>query len=132
VPVSTLDEHFATAYGIFSGKANKTAVLRFSPERARWIADERWHPDQVGQFLMDGRYELRFPYRDSRELVMDILRHGPDVEVVAPEALRVDVTRTRGCPCSLRDISGWVVTDRENVRRAASGGVSENQSDGLA
>ncbi len=83
-----LDEHYASAYGIFAGKANKTAVLRFSAERARWVADERWHPEQAGQFLTDGRYELRIPYRDDRELVMDILKHGSNVEVVAPDTLR--------------------------------------------
>jgi proteasome accessory factor C len=83
-----LDEHYASSYGIFAGKANKTAVLRFSAERARWVADERWHPEQAGQFLTDGRYELRIPYRDDRELVMDILRHGAEVEVVAPDTLR--------------------------------------------
>ena len=88
VPEKELDEHFASSYGIFAGKANKTAVLRFSPERARWVADERWHPQQAGQFLTDGRYELRIPYRDDRELVMDILKHGPDVEVGEPESLR--------------------------------------------
>lgn len=91
VPRQELEEHFASAYGIFAGKANKMAVLRFSRERARWVADERWHPEQSGQFLTDGRYELRIPYRDSRELVMDILRHGPDVEVVAPDSLRNEV-----------------------------------------
>jgi predicted DNA-binding transcriptional regulator YafY len=89
-----LDEHFASSYGIFAGKANKTAILRFTPERARWVADERWHPEQVGQFLTDGRYELRIPYRDDRELVMDILKHGPDVEVVAPDTLREAVARS--------------------------------------
>lgn len=83
-----LNEHYASAYGIFAGKANKTAVLRFSAERARWVADERWHPQQAGQYLTDGRYELKIPYRDPRELVMDILRHGADVEVIAPAALR--------------------------------------------
>jgi predicted DNA-binding transcriptional regulator YafY len=88
IPERELDEYFASSYGIFSGKANKTAVLRFSRERARWVADERWHPQQAGQFLTDGRYELRIPYRDDRELVMDILRHGPDVEVVSPDTLR--------------------------------------------
>lgn len=88
-----LDEHYASAYGIFAGKANKTAVLRFSAERARWVADERWHPQQVGQFLTDGRYELSFPYRDDRELTMDVLRHGPHVEVVSPESLREEVIR---------------------------------------
>lgn len=88
VPEAELDEHFALSYGIFSGKATKTALLRFSAERARWVADERWHPRQIGQFLTDGRYELQIPYRDSRELVGDVLRHGKDVEVVAPESLR--------------------------------------------
>ena len=91
IPDRELDEHFASAYGIFAGQANKTAILRFSAERARWVADERWHPEQVGQFLTDGRYELRIPYRDDRELVMDILRHGAGVEVVAPETLRNEV-----------------------------------------
>lgn len=91
VPEADLDRHLASSYGIFSGKANKTAVLRFSALRARWVADERWHPEQSGQFLTDGRYELRIPYRDAEELVMDILRHGPEVEVVAPEGLRAEV-----------------------------------------
>jgi predicted DNA-binding transcriptional regulator YafY len=87
-----LNEHYASAYGIFAGKANKTAVLRFSAERARWVADERWHPQQAGQFLTDGSYELRIPYRDDRELLMDILRHGPEVIVIAPAALRETVS----------------------------------------
>ncbi len=86
-----LDEYFASAYGIFSGKANKVAVLRFSPLRARWVADERWHPQQVGRFEIDGSYVLEIPYRESRELVMDVLRYGADVEVVAPQGLREEV-----------------------------------------
>ena len=93
VAAAELDAHFGSAYGILSGKANKLAVLRFSQERARWVADERWHPEQTGQFATDGRYELRIPYRDSRELVMDILRHGADVEVVEPEGLRAEVRK---------------------------------------
>jgi len=93
VPERELDDYFASSYGIFSGKANKTAVLRFTQERARWVADERWHPKQVGQYLTDGRYELRIPYRDDRELVMDILKYGPDVEVVEPLSLRDDVVK---------------------------------------
>lgn len=87
VPEEELDRHLASAYGIFSGKANKTALLRFTPERARWVADERWHPHQSGQFMTDGSYELRVPYRDERELVMDILRHGGNVRVMAPASL---------------------------------------------
>lgn len=83
-----LDAHFASAYGIFAGQADKVAVLQFTPARARWVADERWHPDQEGRYLPDGAYELRLPYRDPRELIMDILRHGAEVEVIAPADLR--------------------------------------------
>lgn len=63
------------------------AVLRFTPERARWVADEKWHPQQEGSWLADGTYELRIPYGESRELVMDILRHGAGVRVMGPDAL---------------------------------------------
>ena len=83
-----LDEHYASAYGIFGGKADKLAVLRFTPERARWVADERWHPQQEGKWLADGSYELRIPYREARELLMDVMRQGASVEVIAPEELR--------------------------------------------
>ena len=93
VPEAELEEHYASAYGIFGGKANWTAVLRFTADRARWVADERWHPLQSGQFLTDGAYELRVPYRDERELVMDILRHGAEVEVIEPKALRDAVAK---------------------------------------
>jgi proteasome accessory factor C len=91
VSEAELDEHFASAYGIFGGKADKIATLRFSSERARWVADEKWHPQQEAQWLPDGRYELRIPYQNSRELVMDIMRHGPNVEVVTPDELRSEV-----------------------------------------
>jgi proteasome accessory factor C len=93
VPDGDLDAHFATSYGIFAGPARHTALLRFTAERARWVADERWHPEQAGQFLADGRYEMSLPYGDPRELVMDILRHGPSVEVVSPAALRREVAQ---------------------------------------
>jgi proteasome accessory factor C len=88
IPEAQLDEHYASARGIFGGKADKVAVLVFTAERARWVADERWHPQQEGRWLEDGRYELRIPYREARELVMDVMRHGSGVEVAAPRDLR--------------------------------------------
>ena len=38
--------------------------------------------------LPDGRYELRVPYSNARELLMDVLRYGPDAEVIEPLPLR--------------------------------------------
>ena len=85
-----LDRHFAESYGIFAGRPRRVAVLRFTPERARWIAEERWHPNQRGRFDGD-HYILEIPYSDERELVLDILRYGPDVEVLRPKSLRLKV-----------------------------------------
>ncbi len=93
VPEKTLDAVLGAGYGIFSGKAVAWAKLKFTPERARWVSTERWHPKQRGDFLSDGSYVLQVPYSDSRELVMDIMRHGPEVEVIGPESLRNTVRK---------------------------------------
>jgi predicted DNA-binding transcriptional regulator YafY len=84
----TMLQVLGPGYGIFGGKDLAWAKLRFSPERARWVAAEAWHPKQKGRFEDDGSYLLELPYADDRELVMDILRHGSQVEVLAPAALR--------------------------------------------
>jgi predicted DNA-binding transcriptional regulator YafY len=83
-----LDGALGAGYGIFAGKKLQWADLRFTPGRARWVAAESWHPKQRGRFEADGSYRLRLPYADPTELVMDILRHVPEVEVVGPEGLR--------------------------------------------
>jgi predicted DNA-binding transcriptional regulator YafY len=88
VAEARLDEVLGAGYGIFSGDKLSWATLRFSPERAKWVAAERWHPRQQGRLLRDGSYELRLPYADDRELLMDILRHGAECQVIAPPELR--------------------------------------------
>lgn len=88
VPEQRLDAVLGAGYGIFSGSKVSWARLRFSPERARWVALEQWHPKQRSRLLKDGRYVLEVPYSDARELTMDILRHVPEVEVLAPADLR--------------------------------------------
>ena len=82
------------SYGIFSGPPVARARLRFSPQRARWVSGEQWHPDQTAAFLADGSYVLELPYSDDRELLGDILRHGPECEVLAPPDLRQKVAET--------------------------------------
>ena len=88
VPDGELDTVLGAGYGIFAGRKVQWATLRFTPERARWVAAETWHPRQRGRFEADGSYRLELPYADPRELVMDILRHVPEVEVVGPAGLR--------------------------------------------
>ncbi|MGA1695204.1 MAG: helix-turn-helix transcriptional regulator [Burkholderiaceae bacterium] len=88
-----LDDVLASGYGIFSGKPTATAVLRFSETISRWVSAEVWHPAQKGRWV-GKRWEVAFPYADSRELIMDIMRYGPDVQVVSPAEL-ADAVRSR-------------------------------------
>jgi predicted DNA-binding transcriptional regulator YafY len=87
-----LDRVLKSAYGIFAGEPTAVAVLRFSPERAQWVAKEEWHPEQKGRYLEDGSYELSVPYSNPAELIMDVLKHGAHAEVLGPDELREQVS----------------------------------------
>jgi predicted DNA-binding transcriptional regulator YafY len=82
-----LDSELGSGYGIFAGKDVQWATLIFNSDRARWVANESWHPNQVGKYLPDGSYELRVPFSDTREIMMDIMRYGSDVKIISPELL---------------------------------------------
>ncbi len=87
IPKAELNAHFSESYGMFSGKANHMAKLRFLPEVAREIAQQQWHPKQTGSWDGDD-YLLQIPYSKDIELLGEILRHMPSVIVEAPASLK--------------------------------------------
>lgn len=93
VDEALLKAELESGYGIFTGSQTQHARLRFTPTRSRWVAGEHWHPDQKGWFDEEGYYIVEFPFADARELAMDIMRHGAEVEVLAPASLREDVRK---------------------------------------
>ena len=93
VPAAELDAYLAAGYGIFAGAELQWATLSFSPTAARWVSTQSWHPEQRSRVESDGRYVLELPYAHDRELIMDILKFGADVEVVAPADLRERVVK---------------------------------------
>ena len=88
VAKAELDEYLKSGYGIFAGREVEWASLKFTPQAARWVASQTWHSSQRTRFESDGSYVLEVPYADDRELVMEILKFGPDVEVISPLHLR--------------------------------------------
>ena len=101
VDEAVLNRELESGYGIFSGAETREAVLRFGPEIARWVSRETWHPDQRSEYDDDGYYVLRVPYSQDTELVMDILKYGAEVEVLAPPELRARVVERIG---EMRDL----------------------------
>jgi predicted DNA-binding transcriptional regulator YafY len=88
LPLDEVNRQLAEGYGVYFGGPTQIARLRFNAAAARWIRHERWHPQQVTRELEDGRLELSLPYSHPTELVMDLLRHGDNVEVLEPPELR--------------------------------------------
>ena len=83
-----MDQALESGFGIFSGEETKLAVLRFSARLAPWIAKEQWHLGQQVKYDDQGRLIMQLPYSVDRELVMQILKFGPELEVLEPTKLR--------------------------------------------
>lgn len=83
-----IDEFFGEAYGIFTGKANKKAEIRFTGVAAEEMMQEKWHPKQ--RIIKSDKNELllEIPYNNDTELLMDIFRWGDRAEVISPDDLR--------------------------------------------
>jgi predicted DNA-binding transcriptional regulator YafY len=88
-----VDEIVGRDFGIYSGKERKLAKLLFTAKQAPWVRSETWHKDQVGESTEDGSFLLTVPYSDPRELVLEILRYGPDVRVLEPIELQQEVAQ---------------------------------------
>jgi predicted DNA-binding transcriptional regulator YafY len=87
VDLATVQAEMDSGYGIYAGGRQRWAVLLFNQQAAQWASREEWHPLQQGRWQDDGHYELRLPYVDDTELVMDLLRQGDQVRVLEPSEL---------------------------------------------
>jgi len=87
VPLKQVEAEMDGGYGIYAGGKRRWATLVFEPQAAQWVSKEEWHPEQRFKWLEDGTFELMVPYREETEILMDILRHGDQVRVAAPDTL---------------------------------------------
>lgn len=93
VSLKTVEGELDGGYGIFAGSKAQWATLLFQPGAAQWVSREEWHTQQKTRWLADGRYEMRLPYTNETELVMDVLRQGAGVEITAPAGLRLSMQK---------------------------------------
>lgn len=88
IPIEELQQRLDRGYGIFSGGPLQQAVLEFDADSARWVKDQRWHPEQQVQTLRDGRLRVTVPYQNDTELAVDVLSWGGNVKVLSPKSLQ--------------------------------------------
>ncbi len=82
------------AWDIIADQPATAVVLRFAPSVAGRVKEATWHPSQRVTTLPDGAIEWRATVAGTIEIRLWILQWGADVEVLAPAALRADVTET--------------------------------------
>ena len=80
-----------TAFGIFQGDNAILVRIRFTPERAAWIREQSWHPEQRLEETDDGSLVLSLMVADLREIKMRVLQFGADAQVLEPNALRLEI-----------------------------------------
>ena len=104
VPTRQVQAEMDAGYGIYAGGTRRWAVLRFDAQAAPWASREQWHPEQQGRWVDaegQGAYELRVPYVDETEIVMDVMRQGPEVQVLEPASLRERVRQRHAAAAAL-------------------------------
>lgn len=80
-------------FGIFQNHQSFNVVLRFTPERSRWIKSEMWHEAQTEELQENGSLLLTVPASHEQEIMMEILKHGSHVEVLEPVWLREKIIK---------------------------------------
>jgi len=87
----SIKEYLRWNFGILSSADTIEVCIRFSPGIAPWIQEQVWHGTQISLVKPDGSLYLSFPVADFREIKREILKHGSQVEVLSPPALRDEV-----------------------------------------
>ena len=80
--------YLENTFGIFQNRESFNVVLRFTPERSRWVIGDLWHERQGEVIEADGSLVLTIPACHEAEIMMEILKHGSQVEVLEPRWLR--------------------------------------------
>jgi hypothetical protein len=91
-----VDDLFEASYGIYlpEGDSPMLVKIRTTPREAAYLRDLPLHPSQV--FLgedHDGRSLFALRVIPNPNFVMELCRHGNRLEVLEPEALRVQVAQ---------------------------------------
>lgn len=88
-----LKEAFTNSYGIFSGKAQHTAIITFTGEGAKYASMEMWHSKQTKILNSNNSVTLHIPFGNHQELIRDIMRWADCVTIEQPAFLRKELCK---------------------------------------
>ncbi len=83
-----VDQFVGNSLGIFIGNKPRNFRIKVSPESARWIREDPWHPDQKMKELKDGSIELSINAVHDMEIIPKVLNLGAEAEILSPASAR--------------------------------------------
>lgn len=92
-PTDFVQTYLQSGMGKFFTEKPFEIKVQVFPPRSRYVAKERWHPDQRDQLLQDDSLERSFLATSIREVAWHLLYLGDAVEVLSPKELREEMAR---------------------------------------
>jgi predicted DNA-binding transcriptional regulator YafY len=84
----SIEKALRDSFGVHSGKADYTVVIRFNELVADYIREKKWHASQKLKNLPKGRVQLTLRLSSLIEVQRWILSWAGNAEVIAPKKLR--------------------------------------------
>lgn len=127
------DELFSTSYGVYlSQEKPEEIIFHATPREARYLNDLPLHKSQK-LISSDGKGSIFSIFASPNEnLVMDLFRLSPRIEIISPRHLREEIIRRAaltselygsGCTCPRADDGTGESHGEENGSRAESPGM---------
>lgn len=89
--VREIVDRLAASWGIYLGDDDHHVVLEVEAAVAPRMMESTWHSSQRVQWLGDGRARIEFRLPSLTEFVPWVRSWGPNVTVIQPDELRIDV-----------------------------------------
>lgn len=84
----SIERFVGSGLGMFIGPRPQNFRIRVSPQAARWVQEDPWHPDQQIKTLKDGSVELSVQAAHELDIIPRVLQLGSEAEILAPATAR--------------------------------------------
>ncbi|MEL7626612.1 MAG: WYL domain-containing transcriptional regulator [Anaerolineaceae bacterium] len=88
-----VEDWIGTGFQLYAGEDTQELVIWFSPNKAQFIRERKWHPSQTIEEQSDGSLILHLKTGGLVEVRNWVLQFADDAEVLQPASLREDIAK---------------------------------------
>ncbi|MEK6451025.1 MULTISPECIES: helix-turn-helix transcriptional regulator [Myroides] len=104
-PVINIKKHYESAFGIECYDAPQKVVLEIDQSQRKYVESLPFHHSQKITSTSDYTFTVELFVHPTTDFVMEIMRHGSNIEIISPPVLRDWVIDTIKEMCELYELS---------------------------